>query len=174
LAVADLADDQHTAAGTANTGTPAVKKKHRVRNTILVIWLILMVGWLISYPLPWQFSVQFPKARTHLYLIDGTLYWQHELIHSDANGSFIKLGTLVDGRLLAPATRLLITTNGVGAPGAGIVGLHGLVWSWNPLAGSGLWLSPLVLGVILIGPMAWWAARRWGRRTPPAPKIRTA
>jgi hypothetical protein len=173
--VADLADDKNISAGSASKagGSVPARRKHYWRNAVLIIWLLLTGAWLASCLIPWQFSMQSPTHRMHLYVIDGTLYWQHENIRSLQKSSFIQVGTLANPRLLAPATRMLITTNGLGGGGR-IVGLHGLVWTWNPLAGSGLWMSPLVLALIFIGPLAWWLARRWGRRTSAAPKIRTA
>ncbi len=143
-------------------------------KAVLSLWVLLTGLWLVSVVAPWQISVQTSAFRTHLYLIKGTLYWQHELIHHAHARSSIKVGLLPYAHLLAPATRLLIVTNGVGAVGGGVVGLRGLVYSWNPLAGTGLWASPLVLGLVLIGPLAWWCARRIGRRKPSSPSVRTA
>jgi len=168
--VIPLADDEkkiETAQPLAQ-GKVVGKRPARWRRVVFAIWLLLTLIWLASWPWPWQFTTQTAAFRTHLYLIDGAFYWQHEMMHHTHAAQFVKFGLLADGHLVAPATRLLITTNGVGAGNSGLVGLHGLVYSWNPLAGSGLWLSSLVLGVIFLGPWAWWVAHRMGVRKLPS------
>lgn|GEM_PF-2536877 len=170
-----LADDKLVmAGGSGGKDQSSDKRTRKWGRFLLAFWVILTGLWLGSLVLPWQFSMQTAAYRTHLYMIDGTLYWQHEVIHHAHASTFIKFGLLSHGRLLAAATRLLIVTNGLGAIGGGTVGLRGLVYSWNPLAGSGLWLSPLVLGLVLIGPLAWWLARRSGRRKASVASVRTA
>ncbi len=171
----ELADDKQMESGhiAANRETARNRIPLWVK-ALLSLWVLLTALWLVSVVAPWQFSVQTSAYRTHLYLINGVLYWQHEIIHHAHAHSFMKVGLLAYAHLLAPATRLLIVTNGVGAVGGGVVGLHGLVYSWNPLAGSGLWVSPLVLALVLLGPLAWWGARRIGRRKASSPSVRTA
>ncbi len=167
--------EQSTKQDAVNSTAP--RPRHIIGKIVLWFWLGMTAVWIGSFLASWQFTLQTTSGeRAMVYLIRGALYYQSRPAPKTpaAHAFHLFIGNLPYGRLLAPATGLLIKTNGGMTVGGDIVDLHGLVWSSSPSLGVGLILTPLSLALLLLGPLAWWLVRRRSRRSSPDTNVPNA